>query len=57
MIVLALVAIATIGVITLFGDSVRNLLGLNARPPGAPEVEAPRRSARPAPVAEPADGG
>jgi hypothetical protein len=44
-IVLALIAIATVGVITLFGDRVRMLLGLNAPPPQI-EVEAQRPSGR-----------
>lgn len=44
-IVLALIAIATVGVITLFGDGVRILLGLDAPPPQA-EVEPARPGSR-----------
>jgi len=48
-IVLALIAIAAIGVVTLFGDSVRNALGLSAPPPAPTvEVEVQRRGQRPA---------
>jgi hypothetical protein len=60
-IVLAIIGIAAIGIITLFGDSVRVMLGLTVVKPPAPlEVEAQPRSRRapdPGAMKQPSDFG
>jgi hypothetical protein len=60
-IVAAIIGIAAIGIITLFGDSVRGLVGLTVvKPPAPPEVEAQPRSRRapdPGVMKQPSDFG
>jgi hypothetical protein len=59
-IVLAIIGIAAIGIITLFGDSFRGLLGLTVVKAPAPELEAQPRSRRaqdPGVLKQPSDFG